>query len=255
MKGSREMNDELSATAASAKVLSRTPAARLARHIIESVSPSVDCGRFPAKRIVGDDCVVEADIFRDGHEVIRATIMWRRQQDLLFNQAPMEPVGNDRWRGQFPLRENTRYVFTIEAWTDRYASWMQDFVKKAGAGREVSSDLLEGVRLLQEIAAHTSGKARETLATAVTKARECLATRPADAVDFLATPEIETIAAEHGERFEANSYSPLLEVAADRRRARFGAWYEIFPRSLGAPGQSASLRTAERHLSYVRDLG
>src|SRR5690242_4332133 len=199
------MDDEVSA-AADAKLLSRAPAARLARHIIESVSPSVDCGRFPAKRIVGDDCVVEADIFRDGHEVIRATIMWRRQQDLLFNQAPMEPVGNDRWRGQFPLRDNTRYVFTIEAWTDRYASWLQDFVKKARAGREVASDLLEGIRLLQELAARTTGTMRETLEAALTKARECLAGQPADAAEFLDNGETEAISAQYGERFEANSY-------------------------------------------------
>jgi starch synthase (maltosyl-transferring) len=249
------MDDRLSAHGIEKEMLSHAPAARVARHIIETVSPSVDCGRFSAKRIVGDDCVVEADIFRDGHEVLRAAIKWRRKQDTIFNQAPMTPVGNDRWRGQFPLRDNTRYVFTIEAWTDRYASWAQDFVKKVQAGREVASDLLEGIRLLQEIGARTTGTMRDTLEKVVVKARECLARRPADAADFLAAPEIEAIAAQYGERFEANSYSPLLEVIADRPRARFGAWYEIFPRSLGAPGQPATLREAEHHLPYIRDLG
>jgi starch synthase (maltosyl-transferring) len=249
------MDHELSTAAAGAKVLSCASPAGLARHIIEAVSPNIDSGRFPVKRIVGDDCVVEADIFRDGHEVIRAAIKWRRKQDLLFNQAPMAPIGNDRWRGQFPIRENTRYVFTIEAWTDRYASWIQDFTKKARAGREVASDLLEGIRLLQELAARTTGPIRETLEAALAKARECLARHPADAADFLGSSEIEAISAQNGERFEANSYAPMLEVIADRPRARFGAWYEIFPRSLGKPGQPATLRTAEHHLSYIRDLG
>ena len=105
---------------------------------------------------MGDDCVVEADVFRDGHEVIRAAVKWRRTRNVTFNDAPMIPVGNDRWRGRFPLGENTRYVFTIEAWTDRYASWAQDFVKKAIAGRDVTSDLLEGIRLLQETAVRTA---------------------------------------------------------------------------------------------------
>jgi starch synthase (maltosyl-transferring) len=199
--------------------------------------------------------VVEADIFRDGHEVIRAAIKWRRKEDSIFNEAPMAPIGNDRWRGQFPLRENTRYVFTIEAWTDRYASWVQDFVKKAVAGREVTSDLLEGIRLLQEIGVRTTGEASDMLEAALARARQCLATRPPAAADFLAAAEIEAVAAEYGERFEANSYSPLLEVVADRPRARFGAWYEIFPRSLAPPGHPAALRAAERHLHYIRDLG
>jgi starch synthase (maltosyl-transferring) len=249
------MDDRSPATVNETELLSRAPATRLARHIIEAVSPSVDCGRFPAKRIVGDDCVVEADIFRDGHEVIRAAVRWRRKGDAIFNQAPMMPVGNDRWRGQFPLRENTHYEFTIEAWTDRYASWVQDFTKKALAERDVASDLLEGIRLLQELAARTTGPNAKIVEWALAKARECQAARPADAADFLGSSEIDAITAQYGERFEANSYARALEVIADRPRARFGAWYEIFPRSLGKPGQPATLREAEHHLPYIRDLG
>src|SRR5713101_7399057 len=100
------MDDRLSPTAIETGALSRARATRLARHVIEAVSPCVDCGRFPAKRVVGEHCVVEADIFRDGHEVIRAAVKWRRKRDAVFNQVPMMPVGNYRWRGQFPLREN-----------------------------------------------------------------------------------------------------------------------------------------------------
>jgi starch synthase (maltosyl-transferring) len=249
------MDDRLSPTGIEAEVLPDASATRLARHIIEAVSPTVDGGRFPLKRIVGDNCVVEADIYRDGHEVIRAAIKWRRKQDTVFNHAPMVPVGNDRWRGEFLLRENTRYVFTIEAWTDRYASWVQDFVKKALAGREVASDLLEGLRLLEEVGARTTGTARDTLEEALEKAHQCLGARPDAAADFLGAPEIDAITAQYGERFEANSYSPLLEIIADRPRARFGAWYEIFPRSLGKAGQPGTLRAATRHLPYIRDLG
>jgi len=249
------MDDQLAPNRSEAGVLSGTPATRLARHVIEAVSPCIDCGRFPAKRIVGENCVVEADIFRDGHEVIRAAVKWRRKRDATFDEAPMMPIGNDRWRGQFPLRENTRYVFTIEAWTDRYASWVEDFVKKAHGGREVTSDLIEGTRLLQEISARTTGTARDTLEKALDKARQGLATRPADAADFLDAAEIGAITAQYGERFDANTYSPALEVIADRPRASFGAWYEIFPRSLGTAGQPGTLRSAELHLPYIRDLG
>jgi len=249
------MDDRLSPSRINAGVSSQVPATRLTRHIIEAVSPSVDCGRFPVKRIVGDDCVVEADIFRDGHDVIRAAVKWRRKHDAIFEEAPMVPIGNDRWRGQFPLHENTRYVFTIEAWTDLYASWLQDFVKKALARREVTSDLIEGIRLLQEIGERTSGPARNTIEEALEKAHRCLAAHPADAADFLLAPEINALTAKYGERFDANSYSPTLEVIVDRPRARFGSWYEIFPRSLGIAGQPGTLRAAEQHLPYIRDFG
>jgi starch synthase (maltosyl-transferring) len=228
---------------------------RLARHTIEAISPTIDCGRFPVKRIAGDDLVVEADIFRDGHEVIRAVIKWRRRHDVIFNETPMTPIDNDRWRGQFTLTENTRYLFTIEAWTDLYASWVQDFVKKARAGREVTSDLTEGILLLQKLVPRTTGAALDMIETALAKSRQCLATRPADAADFLDSAEIDALSARYGERFDANSYSPEQEIIADRPRARFGAWYEIFPRSLGRAGQPGTLRDAERHLSYIRDLG
>jgi starch synthase (maltosyl-transferring) len=247
--------DERLSAGGSTLELSRTKMGRLARHVIEAVSPCVDCGRSPAKRIVGDNCTVEADIFRDGHEVIRAAVKWRCKMDSLFNEASMVPVGNDHWRGEFPLTENTRYVFTIEAWTDRYASWLQDFVKKAGAGRDVAADLLEGIRLLQEVAANVSGPERNRIEAAAAQARACLTTQPAAAADFLGSAEVEAIAARHGERFEADTYAPLLEIIADRPRARFGAWYEIFPRSLGAAGRPATLREAEGHLRYIRDLG
>jgi starch synthase (maltosyl-transferring) len=257
MSGLRDkaMDDRLSPNARATQECSHEPPARLTRHIIEAVSPTVDCGQFPAKRIVGDDYVVEADIFRDGHDVIRAVVKWRREQDTVCNQAPMVPVGNDHWRGQFPLHENSRYLFTIEAWTDRYASWLQDFAKKAHAGGEVAADLLEGIRLLQELGTLTPDSARETIEAALARARQCLATDPAAAADFLASSEIEAISAQYGEHFDADSYSPMLEVIADRPRARFGAWYEIFPRSLGPRGTPATLRVAEHHLTYIRDLG
>ena len=92
--------------------------------------------------------------FRDGHDIIRAAIQWRRKDDTDFAEAPMKLLDNDRWRGSFPLNENTRYVFTIKAWTDTYATWAADFVKKATAGRNVAADLEEGIAILRRNAAH-----------------------------------------------------------------------------------------------------
>src|SRR5215471_12330796 len=96
----------------------KIPAAALKHIVIEDVSPSIDGGRFPVKRVVGESCVVEADIFRDGHQTIRAAVKYRRKSDETFSETPMTPLGNDRWRGEFVPVENGRYFYTVEAWTD-----------------------------------------------------------------------------------------------------------------------------------------
>jgi starch synthase (maltosyl-transferring) len=242
-------------TVSPAEAAARRKAMTIDRHVIEAITPLVDCGRYPAKRIVGEPCVVEADIFRDGHDVIRAVIKWRRARDRRFSEAPMELVENDRWRGEFPLSENARYVFTIEAWTDRYASWLSDFAKKARAGRDVAPDLLEGIVLLQTIAARARGADRALLASVVRQAREYSGMGAAEAVGIVSAPEVVEAAARLGERAEANLAPGLFEAIADRPAARFGAWYEIFPRSQGAPGKAATLREAEERLRYIHDLG
>jgi starch synthase (maltosyl-transferring) len=139
--------------------------------IIEAVEPAVDGGRYPAKRIVGEPCVVEADIFRDGHQTIRAALKYRRKNDESFAEAPMLPLDNDRWRGEFVPRENTRYVYTIEAWTDLFASWRSDFKKKVAAGREVRSDLLEGVALIEKMLRRATASDREILTRCLAQLR------------------------------------------------------------------------------------
>src|SRR5579872_2222405 len=75
--------------------------------IVEAVEPCIENGRYPAKRIVGEPCVVEADIFRDGHQIIRAAVKYRRKSDESFSESPMLPVENDRWRGEFIPGDNT----------------------------------------------------------------------------------------------------------------------------------------------------
>ena len=98
---------------------------KLGHIVIEAVTPTVDCAHYPVKRVVGESCVVEADIFGDGPAALAAVIKWRRAQDANFAEVPMTLIDNDRWRGEFPLVENTRYVFAIEAWTRAFTSWRE----------------------------------------------------------------------------------------------------------------------------------
>ena len=149
----------------------KTQAPALGHIIIEDVQPAVDHGRYPAKRIVGEPCEIEADIFRDGHQIIRAALKYRRKNDESFAEAPMVLLDNDRWRGEFIPSENARYVFTVEAWTDLFASWLVDFRKKVAAGRNVTSDLLEGVGLIEKMTRAGAKSDREILARGLEQLR------------------------------------------------------------------------------------
>jgi starch synthase (maltosyl-transferring) len=229
---------------------------RFHHHVIESVTPCVDHGRYPTKRIVGEQCVVEADVFRDGHQVVCAAVRWRRARDRSFVEAPMQPLTNDRWRGQFPLDENTRYVFTVVAWTDPYASWLADFRKWVEGGRpDIGSELLEGIALLKTIR-RRAGAGEERGAV-----DEFLAQLDGEqdghaALAIFSDPKLCELAARLASRIDATTYAPLLEVVADRPRARCSAWYEMFPRSQGRePGRGATLREAAARLVEIQAMG
>jgi starch synthase (maltosyl-transferring) len=227
---------------------------RLSHILIEDVTPSVDGGRYPAKRIAGELCVVEADIFRDGHQVLRAAVKWRRKQDEVFDEAPMVALDNDRWRGEFRPTDNARYVFTIEAWTDRFATWLADFTSKVKAARPIASDVLEGISLLAKMIPNARAADRDLLERALARLR--MTTDGATALAAVSDPEISDAANRVAPRFGATRVEPLLELVVDREKARFGTWYEMFVRSQGSnSGKSGTFQDAERRLPELRDLG
>jgi len=226
----------------------------LSHIVIEAVTPLVDGGRYPAKCIAGQPCVVEADIFRDGHQLLRAAVKWRRKDAEAFDEAPMTALDNDRWRGEFVPTDNARYVFTIEAWTDLFASWLVDFTKKVNAAKDVASDLLEGIVLLEAICRRARGADLELLTTSLKTLRQT--SDPAAALTIVSQAEIAQAALGLGERSGATHFQPLVELIVDRPKASFGAWYEMFVRSQGDRlNQAATLKDAQRRLRDIRDMG
>jgi starch synthase (maltosyl-transferring) len=131
--------------------------------IIESVWPQLDGGRYPIKRVVGNLLEVEADIFSHGHEVLRACLQFRKKGESEWRESEMSPLENDRWRGAFRLEENTTYQYTIFAWRDPFLSWAQDLRKKHEAGQDVTSELLEGKRLVERALPQASASHRQRL--------------------------------------------------------------------------------------------
>ena len=120
------------------------------RIAIEGVAPEIDGGQFPIKRIIGDQVMVEADIFADGHDVLSAVLLYRRESDTNWTEVPMEFLVNDRWRGSFVVSELGRYRYTLTAWVDRFKSWQQNLAKKAEAKQDISVDFLEEAQLIRE---------------------------------------------------------------------------------------------------------
>ncbi len=221
------------------------------RVVIAGVSPEIDDGRFPAKRVIGDTVEVSADIFCDGHDLLRASLLHRHESLEVWTETPMEPLVNDRWRGRFAVTALGRYVFTIRAWVDHFGSWRSALQKKAAAGRDVTVELLEGVELIRAAAARATGPDADGLAS--------WAARLGGGVDSAVAAALDPLLLELVRRYPdhrlATLYERELELVVERERGRSGAWYELFPRSTGAQGRHGTLRDAEARLPYVAGMG
>ncbi len=113
--------------------------------VIENLQPLIDGGRYPIKRVIGEDVVVEADIFKDGHDIVAAALKWRVLGQPDWHETAMKFVDNDRWRGVFSLYENATYEYTVEAWTDVFGGWQHEYAAKFEAGlADLTSEKLEG---------------------------------------------------------------------------------------------------------------
>ena len=119
------------------------------RVVVEGLAPEVDSGRFPIKRIVGDLVSVEADVFADGHDHVIARLLFKREGDAKWGSVYMTALGNDRWRGEFPVTELGRYVYTVAGAIDKFETWQSDLVKRIDAGQDVAVELLHGAAILE----------------------------------------------------------------------------------------------------------
>jgi starch synthase (maltosyl-transferring) len=215
---------------------------------IEDVYPVIDGGRFPVKRIVGERVEVWADIYRDGHDVANAALLWRRERDLDWRCEPMSHYGNDRWTGSFTPEAPGRYVYAIEAWTDEFATWQHGFVLKHKAGADLTLDAIEGAAMLTKSQAHENAAAAVIL-------QQC--------EDYLQTGEATPLLSTALKEAMANSQlrpdltrSQLFPFVADRPRAQSGAWYEMIPRSQGrTPGQHGTFRDCIARLPDIAAMG
>jgi starch synthase (maltosyl-transferring) len=224
------------------------------RVVIESVEPQIDAGRFPVKRILGDTVRVEADVFADGHDHVAARLLFRYCDVPDWTSVPMQPLGNDRWRAEFPVSRIGEYLYTVSGVIDHFDTWRGDLEKRIAAGQQIAVDLLNGAQLVEEAAARAGRDDADALRRWAGQMRA--AEKPEAAQAAALDPALAAMMAQLPDPALETLYEPELRVTVDREKARYSAWYELFPRSTAAePGRHGTFKDVEARLDYVAGLG
>jgi starch synthase (maltosyl-transferring) len=242
------------------------------RIVIENVTPRVDCGRFAAKAVVGDQVEIAADIWKDGHEVLKAAVLWRKlsPDEMSVGAWPVLPdrqrpdwresalatatAFNDRWYGTISPQEVGPHAFTVVAWTDRFGSFAAELQKKFKAEQDVSSELLEGLQIIDRSIVAARGNDKASLR----QARDAIVATgtTAQKVELILDPMLVELMDRCDPRDDLQMCACEFPLWVDRERGRFGAWYEFFPRSQGTdPARSATLVEAETRLPAIAAMG
>ncbi|SMC07302.1 alpha-1,4-glucan:maltose-1-phosphate maltosyltransferase [Sulfobacillus thermosulfidooxidans DSM 9293] len=233
------------------------------RVYIFHVTPVIDGGRFPIKRIVGEELTVEADLVADGHDVVQGRLGWRILPNRPWSYVPLQPLDNDRYRAVFPLTEIGLYEYRIEGWVDEFLTWRYRLVKKWALGQDIDAELLMGRELIwQRIALYAKGpksksdevvEALETLRRLLHRFDET--SEKEQRLLLMQDPQLEQMMRKLPDLQHAGQ-SRRFPVRVDRIRAGFSAWYEFFPRSCPTRKNGhGTLRDCEEFLPYIADLG
>ncbi|MFG2980804.1 maltotransferase domain-containing protein [Streptomyces sp. NPDC048258] len=226
------------------------------------VRPAVDCGARPAKAVVDEVFEISATVFREGHDAVSAHVVLRDPNGRLRPPVPMRELapGTDRWGARVSAEAEGRWTYTVEAWSDPVATWRAHAAIKIPACIDTGLTLLEGAELYARAGARIPKRdGREAVLTAAEVMRDedrPAAERYAAALD----PAVDAALAKRPYR-ELVTSAKALPLLVERKRALFGSWYEMFPRSEGAvvePGEapvSGTFRTAAERLPAIAAMG
>ena len=244
------------------------PAEGRQRVIIEEVQPQIDCGRYPAKRVLGDKVTVTAAIFGDGHDHVAARLLYRPTASRKWLSVPFTPINNDMWSAEFTVDRIGPWRFTIEAWVDHFDTWIHDLAKRLAAQPDpreptqqftTSQDIPLALRIgaghLAAAAARAKGADAKKLAAAAAHL-EALAAADQPYYESPLSDGIVAIAGRYPDLSYSTNHSAELPLWVDRERARFSSWYELFPRSTSpTPGAHGTLRDVEALLPAIAAMG
>lgn len=218
------------------------------RVAISNVSPQVEAGRFAIKRVIGEEVVVEADIFTDGHHKVAANLCVRSDKEEEWEEIVMEPKGNDRWSGRFVTKAIGMSFYNIVAWVDYFETWQKDLEKKFKA-QPIEIDLRIGLQMI-EGALHRKeeNRLREWL-LAIKGAKN-----EKQAILLASDPALTQLMRNcYPNRQWEEALPHPLPLVVDPSKAGFSTWYELFPRSSGE--QSGTFKDCEKLLPGIAKMG
>lgn len=226
--------------------------------VISNLSPRVENGKYPVKRVAGEIIHIEADIFKDGHDRIAANLLWRKTPGGMWRKTSMTSMGNDRWTGGTLLEEEGSYEFMIRAWPDDFETWLHDFTKRlAGDQSDLSIETEEGRIILNKAALRAaSGRSRgdaeeiEELGTSLMKAAA------AEIPELFAKPEVRALLRRWPDTSLATESHESIPLVVEPLSACFSAWYEFFPRgALGKADQHSTFRDCLPRIEAAKEMG
>ncbi|QJT09345.1 alpha-1,4-glucan--maltose-1-phosphate maltosyltransferase [Oceanidesulfovibrio marinus] len=223
------------------------------RVVIENPRPRVDDGRFPAKRALYETVEVKADILVDGHDALRAVCLFRRESEQEHTVLEMTHLVNDLWTAEFQILAMERYYFTIRAWVDPYASWLNNLRKKHEARQDVAVELADGALLIEQAAARAPVQEdRENLHRYAAMLRE---SAQGDAVLLAGGAGVSELMARYPDPNTFSEYGQELVIEPEPAKAAFSTWYEVFPRSTGMGLAHGTFATLEELLPRIAAAG
>jgi starch synthase (maltosyl-transferring) len=219
------------------------------RVIIENIQPQVDGGRYPAKRTIGESVEVTADIFGDGHDHLRAHLLYKKEGSTKWTEKEFVHRGNDSWTASFVVTEKGNYIFTVKAWVDHLETWYDGFKKKAAAKVDVHVELMEGVLLLKQLSDHKNEKITAFIRKFGDKEKY------AEAIDAVLSPEFEKLVHDHPLISFETKYPREFTVQVEHKKANFSSWYELFPRSASLEGKHGTFKDVIKLLPRIQAMG
>ena len=237
------------------------------RVVIEEVEPQIDCGRYPAKRVVGDEVVVTAAVFGDGHDHVAGQLLFRHAKERKWRSRPLTALTNDLWTANFTVDRPGEWQYSIQAWVDHFDTWRSDLKKRIAAQpdpahpeyglstQNIPLALRSGALLLEDTLTRANREDAKLLQQVVLSLR-WLADQDSEVYEYPLADEIVDLAARYPDLKYATRFDRDLTIWVDRERARFSSWYELFPRSTSPdPDRHGTLRDVEALLPAISAMG
>ena len=223
------------------------------RIVIENIAPQLNCGAVFIKRVVNEIVNVTANVLVDGHDVLQASVLYKHESEKTWSETRMQDLGNDAYSASFTTTKQGYYTYKLQGWVDYALNWQHGIERKIDDHQHVSSELLEGAELLNNI----KGKLSKDEKAYLTHLKNIFKNKDSysEAISEATSNKLKSLFIAYPEKLLTHT-SKELQVYVDREKARFSTWYEFFPRSSSEiEGKHGTFKDCHRLLPRIADMG